>query len=218
MYRQQQHSSSSSQSNHPMYGPPPPGSSSSSSATLYPKIGHSVVPHTARPFPHHHQAPPPPPPPSSSSSGLGIRVTIKPEYRITPPPQLSPHVGEIPRSNFQFDFELERKILAEAEKESQNWVKLGLENLPTRTPASTSSVGSVADPIVGKYVASGLSREAVTLAVGHYGDNPTKVQHFVSGYNLLREMGFPPKSVTEALIMYENDTDKAIAHFLNSPS
>lgn len=35
--------------------------------------------------------------------------------------------------------------------------------------------GSVADPTVSKYIASGLSREAVTLAVGHYGDNPTKV-------------------------------------------
>ncbi|XP_024022340.1 uncharacterized protein LOC21394731 [Morus notabilis] len=134
------------------------------------------------------------------------------------PPQLSPQVGEIPRSNFQFDFELERKILAEAEKENQNWVKLGLENHPSRTVSSTSSVGSVADPTVSKYIASGLSREAVTLAVGHYGDNPTKVRDFVNGYNLLREMGFPSKSVAEALVMYENDTDKALAHFLNSSS
>ncbi|EXB72475.1 hypothetical protein L484_011477 [Morus notabilis] len=133
-------------------------------------------------------------------------------------PQLSPQVGEIPRSNFQFDFELERKILAEAEKENQNWVKLGLENHPSRTVSSTSSVGSVADPTVSKYIASGLSREAVTLAVGHYGDNPTKVRDFVNGYNLLREMGFPSKSVAEALVMYENDTDKALAHFLNSSS
>lgn len=35
--------------------------------------------------------------------------------------------------------------------------------------------GSVADPIVSKYIASGLSREAVPLAVANYGDNPTKV-------------------------------------------
>lgn len=31
-------------------------------------------------------------------------------------------------------------------------------------------------------------------------------------------MGFPSKNVAEALVMYENDTDKALAHFLNSPS
>ncbi|XP_030502077.2 branchpoint-bridging protein [Cannabis sativa] len=206
--------SSSPQPNHPMYAPPPPPSSSSSSSALYPKLG----PNHGRPFPQH---PHNPPPPSSASSGLGIRVTIKPEYRITPPPQLSPYVGEIPRSNFQFDFELERKILAEAEKENQNWVKLGLENLPSRTPASTSSsssVGSIPDPTVAKYIASGLSREAVTIAVGHYGDNSTKVPEFVNGYNLLREMGFPSKSVADALIMYENDTDKALAHFLNGSS
>ncbi|XP_062120257.1 uncharacterized protein LOC133834604 [Humulus lupulus] len=213
MYRQH---SSSSQPSHPMYGPPPP--SSSSSAGIYPKIGHSAAPPPqGRPFPQHHN----PPPPSSSSSGLGIRVTIKPEYRITPPPQLSPHVGEIPRSNFQFDFELERKILAEAEKENQNWMKFVPENPPSRTPASMSSmssVGSNTDPTVAKYIASGLNREAVTLAVGHYGDNPMKVPEFVNGYNLLREMGFPSKSVAEALIMHENDTDKALAHLLNGSS
>ena len=101
------------------------------------------------------------------------------------------------------------------------------------------------DPVVNKYVASGLPREAVALAVLNYGDNPLKVHHnansfywiklfviqtikarefiiffqvreFVKGYNLLREMGFSSKSVAEALAMYDNDTDKALAHFLNS--
>jgi hypothetical protein len=35
--------------------------------------------------------------------------------------------------------------------------------------------GPVADPVVSKYISSGLSREAVPLAVANYGDNPTKV-------------------------------------------
>ena len=48
-------------------------------------------------------------------------------------------MGEIPRSSFQFDFELEKKILAEAEKENPNWVKFGLENLPSRPMTSTPS-------------------------------------------------------------------------------
>jgi hypothetical protein len=47
-------------------------------------------------------------------------------------------VGDIPRSNFQFDFGLERKILAEAEKDNPNWSKFGIENLPTK-PSDTSS-------------------------------------------------------------------------------
>jgi len=55
-------------------------------------------------------------------------------------PHLLPHVGDIPRSNFQFDFGLERKILAEAEKENPNWTKFGVENLPTKaSDASPSS-------------------------------------------------------------------------------
>jgi len=197
--------SSSSSTTHPMYGP----------SSLYPRVGqsgHSLNPAAARASSFHH------PSPSSSSSGLGIRVAIKPEYRITPPPQLSPQVGDIPRSTFQFDFELERKILAEAEKDSLNWSRLGLENLPSKTPGSTSSLGSATDPVVSKYIASGLSREAVPFAVANYGDNPTKVREFVNGYTLLREMGFSSNNVSEALVMYDNDTDKALAHFLNSSS
>lgn len=31
------------------------------------------------------------------------------------------------------------------------------------------------DPLVMKYTASGLNREAVNIAVANYGDNPTKV-------------------------------------------
>lgn len=45
-----------------------------------------------------------------------------------------------------------------------------------------------------------------------------KVQEFVNGYSLLREMGFASNSVAEALLMYDNDTDKALAHFLNNSS
>ena len=35
--------------------------------------------------------------------------------------------------------------------------------------------GANSDPVVSKYIASGLSREVVTVAVANYGDNPTKV-------------------------------------------
>jgi len=130
---------------------------------------------------------------------------------------MSPQIGDIPRSTFQFDFELEKKILAEAEKENQNWSRLGLENLPSKNAEPHSpSLGSSADPVVTKYIASGLSREAVPVAVANYGDNPTKVREFANGFTLLREMGFSSNSVIEALLMYDNDTDKAVTHFLNS--
>ncbi|XP_054796305.1 uncharacterized protein LOC129301737 [Prosopis cineraria] len=201
IYRQ---SSSSSPPTHPMYGP-----------SLYPKVGpHGLVapPPAARPSPHHQTST------SSVPSGLGIKVAIKPEYRITPPPHLLPHGGDIPRSNFQFDFDLERKVLAEAEKQNPNWSRFGMEILPAKSVESTSPKGPVSDPIVSKYIASGLNREAVPIAVANYGDNPTKVQEFVNGYTLLREMGFATSTVAEALIMNDNDTDKALAHCLNGPS
>ncbi|KAE8728239.1 HAT transposon superfamily isoform 1 [Hibiscus syriacus] len=204
VYRQQPTSSSSS--THPMYGAP-----------LYPRVGgqpaaHSVLPTATRASSFHQTSAP------STSSGLGIRVALKPEYRITPPPQLSPQVADIPRSNFQFDFDFERKILAEAEKESMNWSKLGLENFSSKPTETTSSMGANSDHVVSKYIAAELSRDAVMVAVANYGDNPTKVREFVTGYNLLREMGFSANNVAEALLMYDNDTDKALAHFLNNAS
>ncbi|XP_039061923.1 uncharacterized protein LOC120206302 [Hibiscus syriacus] len=99
VYRQQPTSST-----HPMYGAP-----------LYPRVGgqpaaHGVLPTATRASSFHQTSAP------STSSRLGIRVSLKPEYLITPLPQLSPQVADIPRSNFQFDFDFERKILAKAEK------------------------------------------------------------------------------------------------------
>ncbi|KAG8381201.1 hypothetical protein BUALT_Bualt06G0097600 [Buddleja alternifolia] len=217
---------SSYESNAPAYGRPPAATSSAAahpmygqSPSLYPRVGaaapNSAATHGRNP-PFHHA--PPPPPSSSSGAGIGIRVAIKPEYRITPPPSLLPQMGEIPRSNFHFDFEFERNVLTEAVKENPNWSRLGIETGPPKPTELTSSYGPAADPIVSKYIAAGLSREAVPLAVANYGDNPTKVKEFANGYTLLREMGFSSNNVAEALIMYDNDTDKALAHFLNSTS
>ncbi|GAB4858404.1 hypothetical protein Ancab_009876 [Ancistrocladus abbreviatus] len=206
------------ESHNPIYRPAATSSSPTTPhvSSLYPKIGQSgqpSFPGTAggRAPPYHHHS-------SSPSSGTGIRVAIKPDYRITPPPPLSPHMGEIPRSNFQFEFDLEKKILAEAEKENPNWSRLGLESLPSRVTESTPSTTPAVDPVVMKYTALGLNREAVPLAVANYGDNPAKVREFVNAYTLLKEMGFSSNSVAEALLMYDNDTNKALAHFLNSSS
>ncbi|KOM41435.1 hypothetical protein LR48_Vigan04g163300 [Vigna angularis] len=150
--------------------------------------------------------------------GFGVRVAIRPEYRITPPPHLSPHAGDNPRSNFQFEFELERKILAEADKDNPNWSKFGSENIPTKVSDSSTAKVPAVDSIMSKFIAMGLSQEAVPIAVENYGDDPTKVQEFVKGYTLLREMGFSSNSVAEALVMNDNRTDRALAHFLNGSS
>ncbi|GAB2265119.1 hypothetical protein Dimus_000185 [Dionaea muscipula] len=188
-------------------------------SSFYPKIGQPIIPPAGRVPPYHHPSSTSSSSSASPPSGTGIRVAIKQEYRITPPPQLSPQMVEIPRSNFQFDFDLEKKILAELEKEHPNWSRLGLEALPSRSTDSNPSVTTAAaDPLVMKYIASGLNREAVPLAVANYGDNPAKVREFVNAFTLLREMGFTANNVVEGLLAYDNDTDKVLAHFLNSPS
>uniref|UniRef100_A0A7N0RB70 UBA domain-containing protein n=1 Tax=Kalanchoe fedtschenkoi TaxID=63787 RepID=A0A7N0RB70_KALFE len=185
--------------------------SSNHPSSLYPTVGQPAAPSYARTSSHHQTAAP------SSTAGLGIRVAIKPENRITPPPQLLSQVGDIPRSTFEFDFQLEKRIMAEVEKDAQNWSRVISDLFPSKPPEPTSlaSAGSGTDPIVSKYITSGLRGEAVRLAVANYGDNPTKVKEFVDGFNLLREMGFSSSNVAEALVMYDNDTDRAIAHFLS---
>ncbi|WZZ39324.1 hypothetical protein YC2023_035583 [Brassica napus] len=224
-YGRPMYPSPSPSSTHPMYNGPPG----------YPKIGGQPFfpPPERNPSFQHNPSP-------SSSSGLGIKVVLKPEYRITPPPPLLPRAGDIPRSSFQFDFGLERKVLAEAEKENPDWSKFGSEHPPppssfppTPSPSmvrpkvvslsfwkkkcgsSLLSMNGV-DPVVMKY--AGLNREAVNIAVANYGDNPTKVQEFANGFTALREMGFPTNAVSDALFMFENDTEKALSHLLHGSS
>ncbi|CAM0912856.1 unnamed protein product [Alopecurus aequalis] len=211
-------------------------------SSLYPRVGQpshgaaAAAPQRAAPY-HHVTAAPsspasraPAPSSSSSSTSMGIQVVIKPEYRIAPPPQLAPQMVEVPRSTYNFDFEYERKILAEAEKENPNWGKFAVERQtppppqqqpqPPRGPRHTTSTTSMAapvDPVVEKYISMGLGREAVSFAVLNYGDNPTKVKEFVKSYNDLHEMGFTSGNVPELLAMHDNDPDKVIQHLLSTP-
>ncbi|XP_062228126.1 uncharacterized protein LOC133926289 [Phragmites australis] len=131
---------------------------------------------------------------------------------------MAPHMVEIPRSTFNFNFEYERKILAEAEKENPNWNKFVVERQAPQTVPQQARSASSGDPVVDKYVAMGLGREAVSFAVLNYGDNPVKVEEFVKSYNILHEMGFTSQNVPELLAIHDNDPDRVIQRLLSSPS
>ncbi|XP_066376603.1 uncharacterized protein [Miscanthus floridulus] len=210
----------------------PPGAAPGAGSSLYPRVGQpshgggGASTASPRAAPYHHgsgsgsSAPVVTPlaPTSSSSSKVGIQVTIKPEFRIAPPPQLPPQMVEIPRSTFNFDFEYERRILAEAEKENPNWTKFVVERQAPPPVAQQARPASSGDPVVDSYVSMGLGREAVSFAVLNYGDNPTKVKEFVKSYNILHEMGFTSPNVPELLAIHDNDPDKVIQRLLSSPS
>ncbi|CAL5036913.1 unnamed protein product [Urochloa decumbens] len=227
------------------YGAPPgaaPGGGGGGGSSLYPRVGQAShggggsATASPRAAPYHHgsgagsgsgsSAPivTPLAPTSNSSSKVGIQVMIKPEFCISPPPQLPPQMVEIPRSTFNFDFEYERRILAEAEKENPKWSKFVVERqVPPPVPqpqpqqARPASSGS-GDLVVDKYVSMGLGREAVSFAVLNYGDNPAKVKEFVKSYSVLHEMGFTSPNVPELLAIHDNDPDKVIQRLLSSPS
>ncbi|KAF8698174.1 hypothetical protein HU200_035691 [Digitaria exilis] len=218
------------------YGGPPPGSAPGGSS-LYPRVGQpshgggggGAAAASPRVAPYHHgpgggsgsSAPivtPLAPTSSAASSKVGIQVAIKPEFRISPPPQLPPQMVEIPRSTFNFDFEYEKRILAEAEKENPSWSKFVVERQAPPPVPQQPRPASSGDPVVDKYVAMGLGREAVSFAVLNYGDNPAKVKEFVRSYNILHEMGFTSSNVPELLAIHDNDPDKVIQRLLSSPS
>ncbi|CAN6976629.1 unnamed protein product [Brassica oleracea var. botrytis] len=131
-------------------------------------------------------------------------------------PPLLPRVGDITRSSFQFDFCLERKVLAEAEKDNLLPHLLKPYHIINEVGVPIQGV----DPVVMKY--AGLSREVVNIAVANYGDNPTKLHlsyfHLSHSIHFAREMGFPTNAVADALFMFENDTEKALSHLLHGSS
>jgi hypothetical protein len=139
----------------------------------------------------------------------GIRVTIKPEYRVAPAVQLSPQNVEVPRSNFTFDFDLERKIIEEAER--GNWERGSRGSVHSQSNGIASTSAAHEDPVVSKYVATGLPRDAVQLGVATFGDVQNKVLDFCSHFAVMKEMGFAPEAISGALAMFDNDRDKAIA-------
>eukprot|EP00897_Mesotaenium_endlicherianum_P003415 jgi/Mesen1/3100/ME000184S02166 len=154
-----------------------------------------------------------PPPIQISNSGTGtaaIRVAIKPEYRIAPA--------------FQFDFDVERRILADAEHAATWRPHDHLQEFSANAngrPSSSSSAsreqggggaGAGEDAVTSKYTSMGLHREAVTLALANYGDVQDKVLDFCSSYTLLREMGFAPEAISGALAKYDNNREEALAY------
>ncbi|XP_024518641.1 protein HUA2-LIKE 1-like [Selaginella moellendorffii] len=185
--------------------PPPPNPSSSS---FYPRLPQQApAPPTVN-----RAALPPVPGAPPQSSGLGIKVALKPQYRMAPPVQLSPVIGEVPRTSIaQFDFDFERKVIDDAER----GVRTQIRQHQLANGGETASASQANDdPVISKYLSMGLSREAVSLGVAAYGDVQAKVVEFCSAYSLLREMGFPSTAVAGALVMHDNDKEKALAQFV----
>jgi hypothetical protein len=153
---------------------------------------------------------------SGNPSGTGIKVAIKPIYRIASPAQLLVQNREVPRSLFQFDCDLERRILAEAELQGHHHVRA------SPPPQSSQANGGPSpnlteqgeDPIVRKYLLMGHSKEAVIAALKTYGDLQNKVVQFCPSYTRIREMGFAPDAVAGALAMHDNDEDRAISYLV----
>eukprot|EP00271_Cylindrocystis_brebissonii_P009754 TRINITY_DN2495_c0_g1_i1.p1 TRINITY_DN2495_c0_g1~~TRINITY_DN2495_c0_g1_i1.p1 ORF type:complete len:258 (+),score=81.94 TRINITY_DN2495_c0_g1_i1:173-946(+) len=84
-----------------------------------------------------------------------------------------------------------------------------------QVPNGTLSFAEEATPpVLSKYLARGMPREAVTIALANYGDNEGKIVDFCNSYERLREMGFPPEAVAEALTLCDNNPERAVVHLM----
>jgi len=172
--------------------------------SYYPRVGQSSM----------GRAPPQAPLMSSPSfpsgtSGTSIKVTMKPMYRVGPPAELRMQSREVPRSSFQFEFDLERRILAEAEL--QRNPHLRASTAQTSQANGEANLAEVEDATVAKYLDMGHNKEAIQYGLQTYGDDQTKILDFCPSYNRIREMGFPGDRVARALATYDNDEEQAIS-------
>ncbi|XP_024381917.1 uncharacterized protein [Physcomitrium patens] len=149
----------------------------------------------------------------SFPSGSAIKVTIKPMYRLGPPAQLRVQSREVPRSLFQFEFDLERRILAEAEQGNLNFRAGSGATLSQSN--SEADLAEVEDATVAKYLAMGHNKEAVQYALQTYGDDQNKVLDFCPPFNRIREMGFAADRVAKALASCNNDEEQAISSLVS---
>lgn len=138
---------------------------------------------------------------------MGVRVTIRPAYRVAPPVQLAPVPPDVAPSVVQLDFDLERSILRGANHDRHS------ESAAVRPVQTVSSPPRTVDPnpSTARYRAMGLGGESLTLAMATYGDVQEKVVAFCPAYDMLREMGFAPEAVAGALAANGNDPERALA-------
>jgi len=193
-------------SGRPVYGRTSSSSSPpASNFAHYPRIGAAGAPSPmgrTPPPPHLGTSP-------SFSSGATIRVAIKPMYQVAPPPQLRMQSREVPRSLFQFDFDVERRILAEAEAQGNPHLRASSKS-QSQANGDANLAEVVEDATVAKYLAMGHSKEAVQYALQTFGDDQTKILDFCPAFYKIRDMGFQPDRVARALAQHNNDEEQAV--------
>eukprot|EP00192_Tetraselmis_astigmatica_P025444 CAMPEP_0117650222 /NCGR_PEP_ID=MMETSP0804-20121206/1424_1 /TAXON_ID=1074897 /ORGANISM="Tetraselmis astigmatica, Strain CCMP880" /LENGTH=186 /DNA_ID=CAMNT_0005456079 /DNA_START=472 /DNA_END=1032 /DNA_ORIENTATION=- len=152
--------------------------------------------------------------PTSGGSDARVRVEIASAYRSEPPVPLT-SIESIPdSSNFQFDFEYERKVVKNADLKSEDpleeMIGEGLGASEPHDPFLTA---------VNEYKQMGFPHDAACMAVGMYGIDGSQQDDaldFCKNYPRLKEMGFPPQTIAGALYMNKNDVQAATEQLMSS--
>ncbi|KAK9807335.1 hypothetical protein WJX73_002681 [Symbiochloris irregularis] len=167
-----------------------------------------------------HSSPYAPGPSTSGSDGQGsspsnafplLRVHIAEPYRTHPPVMVGPGLDDIERTQFSFDFDLERQLLADGERRDASLSR------------QSSTSAQVADPfstLVKHWVDKGFGSEEVALALaaqkGRLEGNDAQVAEFCKGFKALKQMGFRSDLIAGALMESKNDLQVATDMCLNA--
>eukprot|EP00898_Chlorokybus_atmophyticus_P005098 jgi/Chlat1/558/Chrsp103S01133 len=164
----------------------------------------------------------------------GVRVVMKPEYRMTITPDVRGDASQLGRSpSFRqpaslpvFDFDLERRVVAAAEALRDSTADIegthgqagpaAVEGAEAMAQMPVTPHVSEQERVIAKYAQHGFRRQEVILALLAYGDNFEKVLSFCRHFNAIKEMGFSSPAVAGALMLYGEDRDAAITHLLET--
>ncbi|KAK9815925.1 hypothetical protein WJX72_012058 [[Myrmecia] bisecta] len=144
--------------------------------------------------------------PGSPQNFSLLRVQIADQYRTNPPVMINPGLEDIPRTQFVYSFDFEKKLTAEQEESRR---------AASSAAASTSTAKAIDDPfslLLERYTQMGYSREEVAMALAAQGDDKedqAKVVDFCKAYRELRSMGFNCELAVGALLEHKNDLPAA---------
>lgn len=120
-----------------------------------------------------------------------------------------PAYNEVPTTQFQFDFDFERKLLGLQTEEAGGPLHLGEDDAEPSNEEETKEDFVVVDPWdehLQRYAQLGYSRQEVCMALAATGSGKDEqVIEFCQHYRKLKDMGYAPALIMGALTIHRGD-------------
>eukprot|EP00803_Ostreobium_quekettii_P011740 evm.model.scf_1229.5 EVM.evm.TU.scf_1229.5 scf_1229:30866-32968(+) len=119
--------------------------------------------------------------------------------------------SDVPSTQFQFDFEFEKKLLARHGAAGDSSMHVSDDG--QGQSCGQDKAGVLFDPweeSINQYGHMGYSKEEVCMALCACGGNQEQIATFCQNYRKLKELGYAPAIITGALIIHRGNFDAAL--------